>query len=91
MAGGVEQHLEPDSEKARGLPRIGAALHEPSRPPGTEARLILDILHYTFLRLGEAHRFGPPHLREIVQNMAVQSFTLYKHRVTFVLIPVKTW
>jgi hypothetical protein len=28
-------------------------------PLGTEARLMFDILHYTFLRLGDAHRFGP--------------------------------
>jgi hypothetical protein len=41
-------------------------------PLGTEARLMFDILHYTFLRLGDAHRFGPPHLRQIVRTMAVQ-------------------
>jgi hypothetical protein len=28
-------------------------------PLGTEARLMFDILHYTFLRLGDAHRSGP--------------------------------
>jgi hypothetical protein len=30
---------------------------------------MFDILHYTFLRLGDAHRFGPPHLRQIVRKM----------------------
>ena len=24
---------------------------------------MFDILHYTFLRVGDAHRFGAPHLR----------------------------
>lgn len=32
-------------------------------PVGTEARLMFDILHYTFLRRGDAHRFGTEHLR----------------------------
>jgi hypothetical protein len=39
-------------------------------PLGTEARLMFDILHYTFLRLGDAYRFGPLHLRQIVRKMA---------------------
>ncbi|MGA2995783.1 hypothetical protein [Bradyrhizobium sp.] len=38
-------------------------------------RLMFDILHYTFLRLGDAHRFGPPHLRQIVRKMAVRIAT----------------
>jgi hypothetical protein len=44
-------------------------------PLGTEARLMFDILHYTFLRLGDAHRFGPAHLRQVVRKMAVQIAT----------------
>ncbi len=44
-------------------------------PLGTEARLMFDILHYTVLRLGDAHRFGPPHLRQIVRKMAIQIAT----------------
>jgi hypothetical protein len=51
------------------------ALHRAKWPLGTEARLMFDILHYTFLRLGDAHRFGPPHLRQIVRKMAVQIAT----------------
>ena len=48
------------------------ALYRAKWPLGTEARLMFDILHYTFLRLGDAHRFGPPHLRQVVRKMAVQ-------------------
>ena len=44
------------------------ARYRPKWPLGTEARLMFDILHYTFLRLGDAHRFGPPHLRQIVRS-----------------------
>jgi hypothetical protein len=44
------------------------ALYRAKWPLGTEARLMFDILHYTFLRLGDAHRFGPPHLRQIVRH-----------------------
>jgi integrase len=51
------------------------ALYRATWPLGTEARLMFDILHYTFLRLGDAHRFGPPHLRQIVRKMAVQIAT----------------
>jgi hypothetical protein len=40
------------------------ALYRAKWPLGTEARLMFDILHYTFLRLGDARRFGPPHLRQ---------------------------
>ena len=36
---------------------------------------MFDILHYTFLRVGDAHRFGAPHLRQIVHKMAVQIAT----------------
>jgi hypothetical protein len=32
-------------------------LYRAKWPLGTEARLMFDILHYTFLRLGDAHRF----------------------------------
>jgi hypothetical protein len=36
---------------------------------------MFDILHYTFLQLGDAYRFGPPHLRQIERKMAVQIAT----------------
>ncbi|MGO4511190.1 tyrosine-type recombinase/integrase [Bradyrhizobium sp. 2TAF36] len=55
---------------------------------GTEARLMFDILHYTFLRLGDAHRFGPPHLRQIVRKMAVQIATDKSRGNTTVTVPV---
>jgi hypothetical protein len=57
-------------------------------PLGTEARLMFDILHYTFLRLGDAHRFGPPHLRQIVRKMAVQIATEKSRSNTTVTVPV---
>jgi hypothetical protein len=57
-------------------------------PLGTEARLIFDILHYTFLRLGDAHRFGPPHLRQIVRQMAVRIATEKSRGNTTVTVPV---
>jgi integrase len=57
-------------------------------PLGTEARLMFDILHYTFLRLGDAHRFGPPHLRQIVRKMAVQIATEKSRGNTTVTVPV---
>ena len=55
---------------------------------GTEPRLMFDILHYTFLRLGDAHRFGPPHLRQIVRKMAVQIATEKSRGNTTVTVPV---
>jgi hypothetical protein len=63
------------------------ALYRAKWPLGTEARLMFDILHYTFLRLG-AHRFGPPHLRQIVRKMAVQIATEKSRGNTTVTIPV---
>jgi integrase len=57
-------------------------------PLGTEARLMFDILHYTFLRLGDAHRFGPPHLRQIVRKMAVQIATEKSRGNITVTVPV---
>ncbi|HVQ65946.1 MAG TPA: tyrosine-type recombinase/integrase [Bradyrhizobium sp.] len=57
-------------------------------PLGTEARLMFDILHYTFLRLGDAHRFGPPHLRQIVRKMAVQIATEKSQGNTTVTVPM---
>jgi hypothetical protein len=51
-------------------------------PLGTEARLMFDILHYTFLRLGDAHRFRPPHLRQVVRKIAVQIATEKSHGKT---------
>jgi integrase len=46
------------------------------------------LLHYTFLRLGDAHRFGPPHLRQIVRKMAVQIATEKSRGNTTVTVPV---
>ena len=56
-------------------------------PLGTEARLMFDILHHTFLRLGDAHRFGPPHMRQIVRKMAVQIATEKSRGNTTVTVP----
>jgi integrase len=64
------------------------ALYRVKWPLGTEARLMFDILHYTFLRLGDAHRFGPPHLRQIVRKMAVQIATEKSRGNTTVTVPV---
>ena len=44
------------------------AKYRASWPLGTEARLMFDILHYTHLRLGDASRFGPPHLQRTWKN-----------------------
>ena len=63
------------------------ALYRTKWPLGTEARLMFDILHYTFLRLGDAHRFGPPHLRQIVRKMAVQIATEKSRGNTTVMVP----
>jgi integrase len=63
-------------------------LYRAKWPVGTEARLMFDILHYTFLRLGDAHRFGPPHLRQIVRKMAVQIATEKSRGNTTVIVPV---
>jgi hypothetical protein len=49
---------------------------------------LFDILHYTFLRLGDTHRFGPPHLRQIVRKMAVQIATEKSRGNTTVTVPV---
>jgi integrase len=64
------------------------ALYRAKWPLGTEARLMFDILHYTFLRLGDACRFGPPHLRQIVRKMAVQIATEKSRGNTTVTVPV---
>ncbi|WP_315719743.1 MULTISPECIES: tyrosine-type recombinase/integrase [unclassified Bradyrhizobium] len=64
------------------------ALYRAKWPVGTEARLMFDILHYTFLRLGDAYRFGPPHLRQIVRKMAVQIATEKSKGNTTVTVPV---
>ena len=64
------------------------AVYRAKWPLGTEARLMFDILHYTFLRLGDAYRFGPPHLRQIVRNMAVQIATEKSRGNTTVTVPV---
>jgi integrase len=44
-------------------------------PLGTEARLMLDILAYTMLRVGDASRFGPPHLMQMIKEVAFQIAT----------------
>jgi hypothetical protein len=49
---------------------------------------MFDILHYTFLRLTDAHRFGAPHLRQIVRKMAVQIATEKSRGNTTVAVPV---
>jgi integrase len=64
------------------------ALYRAKWPLGTEARLMFDILHYTFLRLGDACRFGPPHLRHIVRKMAIQIATEKSQGNTTVTVPV---
>jgi len=64
------------------------ALYRAKWPLGTEARLMFDVLHYTFLRLGDAHRFGPPHLRQIVRKMSVQIATEKSRGNTTVTVPV---
>jgi len=57
-------------------------------PLGTEARLMFDILHFTFLRLGDAARFGPEHLKRIIKRMAVQIATEKSQGRTIVTVPV---
>ena len=69
-------------------PEEDMALYRTKWPLGTEARLMFDILHYTFLRLGDAHRFGPPHLRQMVRKMAVQIATEKSRGNTTVTVPV---
>ncbi|WP_130218365.1 hypothetical protein [Bradyrhizobium genosp. SA-3] len=64
------------------------ALYRAKWPLGTEARLMFDILHYTFLRLGDAHRFEPPHMRQILRQMAVQIATEKSRGNTTVTVPV---
>lgn len=64
------------------------ALYRQRWPLGTEARLMLDILAFTFLRLGDAHRFGPPHLRQVVRKMAVQIATEKSQGNTTVTVPM---
>jgi integrase len=64
------------------------ALYRAKWPLGTEARLMFDILHYTFLRLGDAHRFGPSHLLQIVRKLAVQIATEKSRGNTTVTVPV---
>jgi hypothetical protein len=50
------------------------ALYRAKWPLGT------DVLHYTFLRLGDAHRFGPPHLRQIVSKKMPTHYIAQAHR-----------
>lgn len=57
-------------------------------PLGTEARLMFDILHYTFLRVGDAYRFGPSHLKRILKQMAIEIETEKSKGSTKVSIPI---
>jgi hypothetical protein len=49
------------------------ALYRAKLPLGTEARLMFDVLHYTLLRLGDACRFAPPHLRQSCERWRCRS------------------
>ena len=53
-------------------------------PLGTEARLMFDILHFTFLRVGDAARFGKDHLKKLL----IQIVTEKSQGRTTVTIPV---
>jgi hypothetical protein len=64
------------------------ALYRAKWPLGTEARLMFDVLRYILLRLGDADRFGPPHLRQIVRKMAAQIATEKSRGNTTVTVPV---
>jgi integrase len=57
-------------------------------PLGTEARLMLDILTYTMLRVGDASRFGPPHLTKMIKQMAFQIATEKSQGRTIVTVPI---
>jgi integrase len=57
-------------------------------PLGTEARLMLDILAFTMLRVGDASRFGPPHLKKIIKEMAFQIATEKSQGRTTVTVPI---
>jgi hypothetical protein len=63
-------------------------LYRAKWPLGTDARLMFDILHYTFLRLGDAYRFGPPHLCKLLNKMTVQIATEKSRGNTTVTVPV---
>jgi hypothetical protein len=49
---------------------------------------MLDILAYTMLRLGDASRFGPPHLRKMIKQMAFQIATEKGRGRTIVTVPI---
>ncbi|RZN30461.1 tyrosine-type recombinase/integrase [Bradyrhizobium sp. Leo121] len=57
-------------------------------PLGTMARLMFDILHYTFLRVGDAAQFGPKHLQPMVRQTVVQIATEKSQGRTTVTVPV---
>jgi integrase len=57
-------------------------------PLGSEARLMLDILAYTMLRVGDASRFGPPHLKNMIKQMAFQIATEKSQGRTMVTVPI---
>jgi hypothetical protein len=49
---------------------------------------MLDILAYTMLRVGDASRFGPPHLKKIIKEMAFQIVTEKSQGRTTVTVPI---
>jgi integrase len=57
-------------------------------PLGTEARLMLDILAFTMLRVGDASRFGPPHLMQMLKQIAFQIATEKSQGRTIVTVPI---
>jgi integrase len=67
------------------------ALYRAKWPLGTEARLMFDILHYTFLRLGDAHRFGPPHCVRSCVRWPYRSPPKKAEENTTVTVPLHPW
>ncbi len=63
-------------------------LYRAKWPVGTEARLMFDILAFTMLRVGDASRFGPPHLMKMVKAMAFQIATEKSQGRTMVKVPI---
>ncbi|CCE09687.1 hypothetical protein BRAS3843_330055 [Bradyrhizobium sp. STM 3843] len=57
-------------------------------PLGTEARLMIDILAHTMLRVGGASRFGPPHLMKIIKQMAFQIAAEKRQGRTVASVPI---
>jgi integrase len=70
------------------LDRRGRGGYREHWPLGTEARLMLDILAFTMLRVSDASRFGPPHLKKMVKQMAFQIATEKSQGRTTVTVPI---